>query len=71
MKTKIYSDIYSDYGENNSILFKKLVSFCTLIIIACADFAKCTLRGYCAPVATSFILFFFLSKNPSKTLILN
>ena len=48
----------SDFEENNSVLFKKLVSFCTLII-ACANYAKCILKGYCDPAATSYNLFYF------------
>ena len=51
--------LYSDFGENNSVLFKKLVSFYTLIIIACVDSDKYILKGYCAPTATSLILFYF------------
>ena len=34
----------SDFEKKNSILLKKLVSFCTQII-ACADYAKCVLKG--------------------------
>ena len=63
--------LHSDLGENNLIFFKKLVSFYTLIIIAYLDSAKCVLKKYCAQAARSFISFCtFLSKNPSKTLIL-
>ena len=48
----------SDFEENNSIPFKKLISFCTLII-ACANYAKCILKVYCDPAATSYILSYF------------
>ena len=65
----MFFKLYWDFEENNSIVFKKLVSFCALII-ACADYTKFILKGYCAPGATSCIFFFFLSKELLKIWIL-